>query len=91
MSETYNTLTASVTIRKEEEPYTRADGTQGTSRPGVTIKTGDGGYIRLGWIDAAQLAKILGDRQAVLSALAMGSLDDVANGLGYGADLPTDG
>ena len=39
MSETYTLNTASVVMRDEEEPYTRADGTQGKSKAGMTIKT----------------------------------------------------
>lgn len=81
MSETYNLLTASVTIRTEEEPYTRADGTQGMSKPGVVIKTGDGGFIRLGWIDAMQLKKCLSQHAATLAEKAAGQLDGVADSL----------
>lgn len=59
MSETYTLNTASVVMRDEEEPYTRADGTQGKSKAGMTIKTNDGAYVRLDWIDAFLLYRLL--------------------------------
>ena len=82
MSDTYTLNTATVIMRDDEEEYTRQDGSVGKTKPGMTVKTNDGAYVRLDWIDAFLLLRLLNSEKARLAAHAEYGLDRLHQLLG---------